>query len=224
LELEEARLDRVHQRHVLEARRLARAAAIAVAGARLGALEARAETDWRAAFDEVDAALVQARQRQRASAAELAAHFLRAPLDGVIQQLAVHTVGGVVSAGEELMLVVPQQGGLEIEAWVANKDIGFVHVGQAATVKIETFPFTTYGTLAGTLAALAPDAVADDVRGLVFRARVTLSRSAMTLGTRSVPLAPGMAVTVEYALGRRRIIEFLAAPLLRYRAEALRER
>ncbi|MEQ8660381.1 MAG: HlyD family type I secretion periplasmic adaptor subunit, partial [Gammaproteobacteria bacterium] len=224
LELEEARLDRSHQRVVLEARQAARAAALAATQARLGALGARVESDWRAALAEVDGALAQARQRQLASAATLSAHFLRAPVSGVVQQLAVHTVGGVVGAGEELMLVVPQSGGLEIEAWVANKDIGFLHPGQAATIKIETFPFTTYGTLAGTLVALAPDAVGDDERGLVYRARVTLAHTTMALGERRVALAPGMAVTVECALGRRRIIEFLAAPLLRYRAEGLRER
>jgi hemolysin D len=150
---------------------------------------------------------------------------LRAPIDGVVQQLAVHTVGGVVAAGDELMLIVPRSGGLEIEAWIANKDIGFVHAGQAATVKVETFPFTTYGTIDGELAALAADAVNDDERGLVYRARVTLQTTlVVSRAGRAMALGPGMAVSVEFALGRRRIIEFLAAPLLRYRAEALRER
>ncbi len=224
LELEERRLDRSYQREVFDARRAAREALIAGTQARLGAFGARAESDWHNALAGIDGALAQVRQRLSASAVHLAAHYLRAPIDGIVQQLAVHTVGGVVAAGDELMLIVPRSGGLEVEAWIANKDIGFLHVGQPAAVKVETFPFTTYGTVAGELAALAADAVSDDARGLVYRARVTLETTLLPRAGRTTALGPGMAVSVEFALGRRRIIEFLAAPLLRYRAEALRER
>ena len=224
LELEEQRVDRSYQRKVLDARRSAREALIAGTRARLSAFGARAESDWRGALAEVEAALAETRQRLSASAATLAAHHLRAPIDGVVQQLTVHTVGGVVAAGDELMLIVPRSGGLEIEAWVANKDIGLLEVGQAATVKVETFPFTTYGTVDGQLAVLAADAVSDDTRGLVYRARVALETTLMSRAGRAMALGPGMAVSVEFALGRRRIIEFLAAPLMRYRAEGLRER
>ena len=224
LELEEQRVDRSYERDVLDARRAAREALIAGTQARLSAFGARAESDWQSALAEINGALAETRQRLSASAAILAAHHLRAPIDGVVQQLAVHTIGGVVAAGDELMLVVPRTGGLEVEAWIANKDIGFVHVSQPATVKIETFPFTTYGTIDGELAALAADAVNDDARGLVYRARVTLETTLISRGGRAMALGSGMAVSVEFALGRRRIIEFLAAPLLRYRDEALRER
>src|SRR5690606_29221559 len=72
---------------------------------------------------------------------------LRAPVDGTVQQLAIHTVGGVVTPAQALMVVVPQDNALEVEAFLENKDIGFVHAGQEAAVKVETFPFTKYGTI-----------------------------------------------------------------------------
>ncbi|MGH9960485.1 MAG: HlyD family efflux transporter periplasmic adaptor subunit, partial [Pyrinomonadaceae bacterium] len=79
---------------------------------------------------------------------------LRAPVSGEVQQLAVHTIGGVVTPAQELLRIVPEEGAIEIQAWVANKDIGFVHNGQPAEIKLETFPFTQYGTLDGEVLAL----------------------------------------------------------------------
>ena len=74
---------------------------------------------------------------------------LTSPVDGVVQQLAIHTVGGVVTPAQSLLAVVPADTGLEIEAMVKNRDIGFIHVGQEAAIKIDTFDFTRYGLLHG---------------------------------------------------------------------------
>jgi len=109
------------------------------------------------------------------------------------------------------------------EAWVANKDIGFVYEGQSAEIKVEAFPFTRFGTLGGEIAVLSMDAVADEQLGLVYPARLQLNRGSMRVGDRRIELRPGMAVTVEVKLGQRRLIEFLLSPLLRYKNESLRE-
>lgn len=149
---------------------------------------------------------------------------LLAPVDGVVKQLAVHTVGAVVKPADPLMVIVPEGENLEVEAMVLNKDIGFVHEGQAAEVKLETFPFTKYGVIHGEVMKISPDAVTDERLGLVYPARVSLSESTMTVDQKVVNLTTGMATTVEIKTGTRKVIEFLLTPLLRYRGESLRER
>ena len=149
---------------------------------------------------------------------------LTAPVDGTVQQLAVHTVGGVVTPAQPLMMIVPSDAAVEVEALLENKDIGFVHAAQAAEVKVETFPFTKYGTLHAQVTHVSSDAINDEKKGLVYAARVKLERATMRVEERTVNLTPGMAVTVEIKTGRRRVIEYFLAPLLQYRDESLRER
>jgi hemolysin D len=149
---------------------------------------------------------------------------ITAPASGTVQQLAVHTVGGVVTPAQPLMVVVPADNPVEVVAKVVNRDIGFVQPGQRVEVKVETFPFTRYGTLAGQVLSISRDAVADEVHGLVFPARIALERSTLQVRDREVPLSSGMAVTVEVKTGKRRIIEYFLSPLLRAADESLRER
>lgn len=150
--------------------------------------------------------------------------ILTAPVDGVVQQLQIHTIGGVVTPAQELMLIVPDEESLEVEALLENKDIGFVEEGQQAEVKIDAFPFTKYGTIDGTLTDISNDAVMDETKGLVFKTQVALARSVIQVSKRTVNLTPGMSVAVEIKTGKRRVIEFFLAPLLRYKSESVRER
>jgi len=149
---------------------------------------------------------------------------LTAPVDGTVQQLAVHTVGGVVTPAQQLMMVVPKDNPIEVEAYVENKDIGFVNPGQEAVVKIETFPFTKYGTIDAKVISVSSDAVNDEKRGLIFPARVNLARATIPVENKTVNLSPGMAVTVEVKTAQRRVVEYFLSPLLQYKDESLRER
>jgi hemolysin D len=149
---------------------------------------------------------------------------LTAPVDGTVQQLAVHTVGGVVTPAQQLMMVVPKDNPIEVEAYVENKDIGFVNPGQEAVVKVETFPFTKYGTIDAKVTHVSNDAVNDEKRGLIFPARVSLARATIQVETKTVNLSPGMAVTVEVKTAQRRVVEYFLSPLLQYKDESLRER
>jgi hemolysin D len=172
--------------------------------------------------------------------------ILRSPIDGTVQQLALHTVGGVVTPAQQLMLVVPADSKLEAEAMISNRDIGFVSEGQAAEVKIDTFNFTRYGLIEGKVVSISRDAIVKDKpqdsssRGksggalsdssepagqeLLYSARIALDRTDMQIDDKVVDLTPGMAVTVEVKTGTRRIIEYVMSPLLRYRQESIRER
>ena len=171
--------------------------------------------------------------------------LLTAPVDGTVQQLAVHTVGGIVTPAQALLVVVPSDIQLEIEAMVSNRDIGFVRSGQEAEIKVDTFNFTRYGLLHGQVLSISQDAVIRDRqqdrangRGLGtqndtsepkgqelnYSARISLDRSKMQIDDQIVKLSPGMAVTVEIKTGSRMILTYLLSPLLRYRQETMRER
>ena len=163
-------------------------------------------------------------QEQVKAASRLNAYTLVSPIDGVVQQLAVHTLGGIVTPAQQLMVIIPDQAVLEVEAMVENRDIGFVREGQQVEVKIDAFPFTKYGVIAAELTDLANDAITDEVKGLVYKAKVTLRESRIRVDQNWVNLSPGMTVTAEVKTGTRRLIEFFLAPLLRYRQESIRER
>jgi hemolysin D len=182
--------------------------------------------------------LIKAQQRTRLQQ-------LTSPVDGVVQQLAVHTVGGVVTPAQSLLVIVPDDSALEIEAMVSNRDIGFVASGQAAEIKVDTFNFTRYGLLHGEVLGVSQDAIirerapersseralgtqhdSSEPNGqeLNYSARISLDRTQMQVEDRMVSLAPGMAVTVEIKTGQRTILDYLLSPLRRYRQEILRER
>lgn len=148
---------------------------------------------------------------------------LAAPVDGTVQQLAVHTVGGVVEAVRPLMIVVPY-GALTVEAKVLNKDAGFVHKGQDVAVKLEAFPFTRYGTIPGRIESVSTDSVDDKKLGPIYTARIALLRSTIDRGDQVVPLGPGMTATADIRTGRRSIMSYLISPIDRARKEAGRER
>lgn len=149
---------------------------------------------------------------------------MTAPVTGTVQQLAVSTVGGVVTPAQPLMVIVPRNNVLEVEAWLPNKDIGFVNPGQDAEVKVETFPFTKYGTLHGKITQVSADAIQDDKLGLVYSTRVILAKDTLRVENKTVRLSPGMAVTVEVKTGTRRVIEYFLSPLMQHGQESLRER
>lgn len=149
---------------------------------------------------------------------------LLAPVSGYVQQLAVHTVGGVVTEAQPLMVIVPKEENLEAEAFLENKDIGFVMAGQDAAIKIETFNFTKYGLIRGRVENVSYDAIQDEKRGLIYAARILLSRNTMQVEGCTVTLSPGMAVSVEIKTAERRVIEYFLSPLIQQVSESLHER
>lgn len=156
--------------------------------------------------------------------ARLNAHHLIAPINGIVQQLSVHTIGGVVTPAQELMVIVPDSAKLEVEAYVENKDIGFVREGQTVAIKLDAFPFTKYGALEGEIIDLSEDAISDEDKGLIYKARVSIKQSFIPVDGKRVKLGPGMAVSCEIKTGQRRVIEFFLAPLLKFKSESVRER
>jgi hemolysin D len=171
--------------------------------------------------------------------------ILTAPVDGVVQQLSVHTVGGVVTPAQQLAVVVPSNATLEVEAMISNRDVGFVRSGQSAEIKVDAFNFTRYGLLHGRVLNISQDAIVRDAppdksrdrtadpgstssepkdQQLSYAARVSLDRTKIPVEGTLADLTAGMAVTVEVKTGSRRIISYLLSPILKYNQEAFRER
>jgi len=200
----------------------------ALRAAEFGRAQAQAEHASRGAAE-----LAEARRRWKAGQQEVikavyreAHQVLTAPMAGTVQQLAVHTVGGVVNPAQGLMVVVPQEGGIEVEAQVMNKDVGFLRVGMPATVKLDAFEFTKFGALEGVVQWIAADAVKDERLGSYYPVRIALTGTQLpvAVGGQHPVARIGMAVTADVLIGHRKAYEFFLGPLLRYQQESLRER
>jgi hemolysin D len=149
---------------------------------------------------------------------------LKAPVSGVVQQLAVHTSGGVVTEAQPLMVVVPEEAAVTAEVTLDNKDIGFVSAGQEAEIKLETFTYTRYGTVKAQVKRVTADAVNDEQRGAIFPATLVLAATVIDVDGKPVKLSPGMSLTAEIKTGKRRVIEYLLSPVQRAASESLKER
>lgn len=149
---------------------------------------------------------------------------LTAPVAGTVQQLAVHTTGGVAKEAEVLLVLVPDDAEVTAEVVMENKDVGFVQEGQEATIKLETFPYTRYGTVHATVRSITADAVQDEKRGAIFPASLVLGQSAIDVDGKRIKLAPGMNLTAEIKTGKRRIIDYLLRPMQQHVDESMRER
>lgn len=224
LEYEQARIEHAHNITIQES--VAERARAAIANIEADMASARehfaAESSTELSTAESESSLRAEELRKSARRRQL--QQLRAPVDGTVQQLAIHTVGGVVQPAQPLMVIVPEATEVEVEAQVLNKDIGFVHEGQEVRVKLEAFPFTDYGWIEGTVSTISRDAVQDEHLGLVYTTRIHLSRNYIMVGTRRQPIGAGMAVQGEIRTGRRRIIQYLLSPISQTVSEAGRER
>jgi hemolysin D len=153
-----------------------------------------------------------------------AKQMLYAPVNGYVQELAISTVGGIVTDAQKLMSIVPEEESLEVEVMLGNMDIGFVQKDMIAEIKIHTFPFTKYGLIDATVTAISDDAIIDEKLGLIYAMHLKMHKNTIMIDNKEVKLIPGMAVTAEVKTDKRRIIEFFMAPLLRYKQESIRER
>lgn len=224
LEKEQARLDLQRQLRVQQASVLQHIAALDEAHRRRETVVAQ---NRRAMLD----LLQQANQKAAIQIQELAKARhqksltdLKAPVAGTVQQLTIHTVGGVVTPAQALMVIVPVDQPVEVEAMLENKDVGFVRIGQPVTVKVETFTFTRYGALEGEILNVSNDAIEDQKRGLIYSCRIRLKSDFVLVKEKRVALAPGMRVTAEIKTDRRRVIDYFLSPLQRSLDESLRER
>jgi len=239
LEYEQARIEHIQNIAVQEAAATRVRAALGTIDASLATLRERfaEEAATELATAENDSSVQAEELRMTARRREL--QHITSPIDGIVQQLAVHTVGGVVQPAQALMVVVPVEGEIAVEAQVLNRDIGFVREGQPVRVKLEAFPFTDYGIVEGVVETISRDAVPSEAQqadqqnanaraapspSLVYSARIRLRSNHLMIRGRRQAIGPGMSVQAEIRTGRRRIIQYLLSPISQAIDEAGRER
>lgn len=224
LELDQQRVD--HERQIGVQLQNQRRASASLAGVRQQIAQMRSE-----AIRETLADLAKAETEARVAREELVKatqrtglQIVRAPVDGAVQQLAVTSEGSVLKPADPILVIVPSNADLIVEAQVLNRDVGFVRPGQRVTVKLEAFPFTRYGTLEGKLLWVSRDAIQDEKLGPVYQTRVALASNRPTGGGAPLDVSPGLQVTAEIRTAERRVIDFLLSPIKRRVEEAGRER
>ncbi len=149
---------------------------------------------------------------------------IKSPVDGVVQGILPNTVGGVIKPAEIIMTIVPADTPLVVEAFVQNKDIAYVSKGQEVSIKVDAYSFQKYGVIKGVVSKISPDAVEDKKYGLVYKVKVTLKDKNLDINGREMKLSSGMTVVAEVKTGKRRVIEFLLEPLVKYIEEAFKVR
>lgn len=173
---------------------------------------------------EIAGALHDLRERLTISERRLANIELRAPVSGTVDQLSVFTVGGVVSAGQELMRIVPSDQRFEIEALFPNRDVGFMEEGQTANIKLEAFPSERFGYVVGTVTNVSADAVEIAPETFGFKVRIVPETPYLASSSNNYALRPGMTTNVDVITGKRRLISFFFAPVVRVLQGSLGER
>ena len=161
----------------------------------------------------------------RGARGKLAKNELRSPVDGVVNDVQVTTIGGFVQAGEKVMEVVPMGDKLLVETRVKPSDIAFIKVGDKALVKVTAYDFSTYGGLDGRVVQVSADSIYDEVeRQAYFNVIVETNRSFLVAAGRRLPITPGMITDTQIITGRKSILSYLLKPVLKARSDALRER
>ncbi len=149
---------------------------------------------------------------------------IKSPVNGVVQGISHNTIGGVVKPAESIVSIVPDNTPLIIEAMVQNKDIGYVEVGQKVSIKVDAYSFQKYGFIDGVVEKISPDAIEDKKSGLVYRIKISVKNPYIEFKGKKMNLSSGMSVVAEIKTGKRRIIEFLLEPLVKYTQEAFQVR
>lgn len=224
-------LQQEQQRIEAQQRLVSEASRVTSLDAQMGQVQARIEGLVRqqleanlVAMNDARLRAVMLRQTVHKAAEQRQRSVLRAPVDGIVQQLQVHTIGGIVSPAQLLMRLTPVNERLEIEAFIRNRDIGFVSAGQAGAVKVDAYNFTRYGSIEGSLQTVSSDAIEKEGMGLVYPAIVSLAANSFAVKNKTLALSAGMSVSVEIKTGSRRIIEYFLSPLLKMGSESIRER
>lgn len=242
----QAQVELVNQRKVMVEKRNAAAAAVQAQIADRARIAAQTERDWRSDLQKAMHDRAETASELEKAERHTGLASVTAPIDGVVEGLAVHTEGGVVQAGQQLLRIVPARAKVAIWSVIDNKDAGFVGKGEEVEIKVDAFPYTHYGLLKGRVERVARDSEPDpesvqQTRGgtqplgdtpanlrrasaLVYVARVAIDDPTLLVDGVKTPIEPGMSVTAEIKTGRRPVIDYILSPIAQHTHDALRER
>jgi hemolysin D len=166
-----------------------------------------------------DSTLENVKARSRSSLMKLTS-----PVDGTVQQLTIFTIGGIVSSAQTLMQIVPDTDVIEIEAFIENKDIGFVSNDQDVSIKIDAFDYTKYGIISGKVTHVSRDAIQDEKKGLIYMVKILINNKSIFIDGKNIKLSPGLSVKIEIKTGFRSVIQYFLSPIIKHIKESLNER
>ncbi|EOU9470630.1 HlyD family type I secretion periplasmic adaptor subunit [Providencia stuartii] len=187
-------------------------------------LQTQKTQEWYEKYRQAEFKLVSAEQELLKNQEREQLKIIRSPVDGTVQQLATYTLGAVLQPAQQLMVVVPNNDVQLAEVKILNKDIGFIREGQLATVKIDAFPYTRYGTIDGEVISISRDSTQDEQLGLVFLGQIGLKKKSLLVEGNHIELPPGLSVTAEIKTEKRRVIDYLLSPIQEYTTTAMREK
>ncbi|WP_327440678.1 HlyD family type I secretion periplasmic adaptor subunit [Pseudomonas donghuensis] len=150
--------------------------------------------------------------------------LVTSPVRGIVKQLLVNTVGGVIQPGSDLVEIVPLDDTLLVEARIRPQDIAFLHPGQEAMVKFTAYDFTIYGGLKAKLEQIGADTITDEDKNTFYVIKLRTERSHLGTDDKPLLIIPGMVASVDIITGKKSVLSYLLKPIIRARAEALRER
>ncbi len=185
---------------------------------------AQRRKEWSDKLSQAKTALITTEEELKKSIERDGLMTIYAPLDGTVQQMVVHTIGGVVQPAQALMLIVPNDDVQLAELKVLNKDAGFIAPNQEVTLKIDTYPYTRYGTISAKVKHISRDSTEDEHLGLIFSAHIELLKNHIKVDGEQVLLTPGMSVVAEIKTGKRKVIDYILSPIREYQSEAMREK
>lgn len=181
----------------------------------------------------VESELAQSTENMAARADPVNRSAIKAPLRGIVKNIKINTVGGVVSAGQDIMEIVPLDGPLLVEAYIRPQDVAFIHPEAPATVKLTAYDYSLYGGLEGKVTHISPDTLQDNRRPSELKLnpeesfyRVIIQTEQNTLRDKkgeTMPIIPGMIASVDIRTGEKTIFQYLVKPITRLK-QALRER
>ncbi len=150
--------------------------------------------------------------------------LVTSPVRGVVQQMLVSTIGGVIQPGSDIVEIVPLDDTLLVEAKVRPQDIAFLHPGQEAMVKFSAYDFTVYGGLKAELEHISADSITDEDGNSFFLIHLRTDKSHLGSDEKPLLIIPGMMASVDIITGHKSVLSYLLKPIIRAKAEALRER
>ena len=148
--------------------------------------------------------------------------ILKSPIDGYVNEIMVHTIGGVVTPAEKIMSIVPKDAKLQIKAKVLNQDVGFVETGMPVSIKVDTYNFQKYGILDGIVTVVSPNSIKDEHLGDIYEVYIEPKNTTLLVEGKEQSIKYGMTTTNEIKIGKRRIIEFFIYPLIKYMDESIK--
>ena len=150
--------------------------------------------------------------------------ILKSPIDGYVNKILIHTIGGVVTPAEKIMTIVPKDASMQIKAKVMNQDAGFIESGMPVSIKVDTYNFQKYGILNGEVTIVSPNSIEDEKLGPVYEVYIEPKNTTLVVEGKEQSIKYGMTTTNEIKIGKRRIIEFFIYPLIKYMDESIKVR